>query len=315
MWRTDPAGAARIHPGRKADAGPGRLPVLLYAPGLRDPHDDNAMTAADLASHGYVVVAMDDVDWHATGNGRVSNVPSDFDMSSPEAFRTMLRRLDAKVRRQAVRAGQVIDRLAGPASVMAAPWLVDLDLSHVGFFGWSFGGATAQEASIMDERIVAAVNMDGWLFGDAAAGRQNKPSMTILSDYAAPLFATLSSRDDATRFNAMMDVRDLREKIRLGFAPDGYFVRVPGAIHENFADKIFELAKWRTWARADPYATKRMVDDDLVAFFDRYLLHTPASSLADARPSSTDARFLETSKDWLSVRQIRALGVEWSRPK
>ena len=273
------------------------FPVLLYAPGYKDSKDDNSITALDLASHGYVVVAMDDIDWRP--DPAQMNASDDFDMSSPDAFRATLRHLDGKVRQQADRAGMIIDRLEAYNERAETPWPGGLDLRRVGFFGWSYGGATAAEASIRDPRIVSSVNMDGWLFGDAAAGAQTKPSLTLLSDYLPPTLERLQSSNWKTRFEAVMDFRDLIEKIRLGLLEDGYFIRVADSIHENYSDKIIDPKFWKSWFRVDPYETKLKVDRVLVAFFDLYLAGRPSDILADAHPSAADTLYRVSTQTWV----------------
>jgi hypothetical protein len=78
---------------RLADAQ-AKFSVLLYAPGNGGVKTDSASTAAELASHGYIVVAIDDID-------RMDKEPRPlvFDYSSAEAFKGTLRTADRKVRR------------------------------------------------------------------------------------------------------------------------------------------------------------------------------------------------------------------------
>ena len=41
-----------------------------------------------------------------------------------------------------------------------------MDLNQIGMFGHSYGGATAVQMLMKDDRIKAAVNMDGTLYGE-----------------------------------------------------------------------------------------------------------------------------------------------------
>ena len=52
-----------------------------------------------------------------------------------------------------------------------------LDVSKVGIYGHSLGGATAAEAMLYDPRLVGGVNLDGSFFGDVVAKGLDRPFM------------------------------------------------------------------------------------------------------------------------------------------
>jgi len=54
-----------------------------------------------------------------------------------------------------------------------------LDLSRVGMFGWSLGGAASAQAMHDDSRIKAAVNMDGTFWGPLATSGVNRPFLLL----------------------------------------------------------------------------------------------------------------------------------------
>jgi dienelactone hydrolase len=192
-----------------------QYPILLYAPGNGGVKTDSASTAAELASHGYIVVAIDDIDRSpgATVGVDKESQPLAFDFSSAEAFKGTLRTADRKVRRQAERALMALDRLEACAN---AGWRGRVRFDRVGFFGFSFGGSTAAEAATFDPRVVAAANLDGWLFGRAALAGFEKPYMVILiDDDVFPGAAKLQSLDSHTRYSAALTDRDMRDEIRL----------------------------------------------------------------------------------------------------
>jgi len=50
-----------------------------------------------------------------------------------------------------------------------------MDLTRVGVFGHSFGGALAASLCLAEPRVVAGINMDGWTFGNAEKAGIAKP--------------------------------------------------------------------------------------------------------------------------------------------
>ncbi|MET7526966.1 lipase [Streptomyces sp900116325] len=146
----------------------GRLPVVLYTPGRFNPRFLDTTIAADLASHGYVVVAVDHT-YQALAvefpDGRVIT-PAPALAGSVLPLEVMKAAVDCLV----AELRSVLDQLhplarggnpdsggrALPAGLGAA-----LDLSSVGLFGHSVGGAAAAEAMRLDRRISLGVVLEG----------------------------------------------------------------------------------------------------------------------------------------------------------
>ncbi|MFJ9818614.1 alpha/beta hydrolase family protein [Streptomyces sp. NPDC101151] len=131
----------------------GGLPVILYSPGRNLPRGFGTVLAEELASRGYLVVAIDHT--HETiavqfPDGRVATV---LDATEEATLRAL-----ADVRVADVRF--VLDQLE--KSDIA-------DVSAVGMFGHSIGGATAAQAMYDDPRILAAADLDGAVGSGAEA--------------------------------------------------------------------------------------------------------------------------------------------------
>lgn len=60
-----------------------------------------------------------------------------------------------------------------------------IDTSRIGSFGQSFGGSVAGQLCYLDNRVKAAVNLDGFQFGDIYNHELNKPLMSLQSDMYA----------------------------------------------------------------------------------------------------------------------------------
>ncbi|WP_435644336.1 alpha/beta hydrolase family protein [Streptomyces sp. H49] len=164
--RTDWAGVAThvalgapVAPGRR-----GRLPVVLYSPGLGEPRTWGTTLVTDLASRGYAVVTVDHTyeapEVQFPDGSLATMVPP----GDPDAFI----RKSLAVRVADIRF--VLDRLrlldgghAPDADGQRLPKGLTgaLDLSRVGMFGHSMGGSAAALAMDADHRITAGIDMDG----------------------------------------------------------------------------------------------------------------------------------------------------------
>jgi predicted dienelactone hydrolase len=236
------------------DASPlarrGGWPVVLFSPGFGVERELYAGLVEDLASHGYVVVAIDHP--HDAGivefpDGRVVRVGAQMDMGEALAVRV------ADVR-------FVLTELAGLDR--AGFFAGRLDLGHVGMFGHSLGGAAAASAMLVDRRIDAGADLDGVLFGAARLRGLSRPFMLMSGE---PGFAADPNRAGFWR------------RLR---APH-YAVDIKGAQHFAFSDLAFFAPEL---TRANPRvgvgslvgniggpATLAAERAYLVAFFDRFL--------------------------------------------
>ncbi len=293
-----PVAYSSVMDGPRPSDARSKFPVLLYAPGNGGVKDENASTAAELASHGYVVVAIDDIDRDQRSPTAADDwQPLSYDFSSIEAFKTMLRTGDRKVRRQAEKALTALDRLKACAD---ADWRARIQFDRIGFFGFSFGGATAAEAGTFDPRVAAVANLDGDLFGHAAFGALAKPYLIILTNDAVfPTPSQIQSPNPKKRFEAELMVRDLREEVRLANQPSGFGFRILETFHENLSDQIFKRRFFKSWLLTHPYRVKSIRDAYLLAFFDTYVRDMPSSLLTQLRSPFPEVEVLKANETWL----------------
>jgi predicted dienelactone hydrolase len=147
----------------------GSYPVVVFSHGLGGMKTQNSILAEELASHGYLVVAADhafDAFLTVFDDGTVADYRSGSDgINTEEEFWA------ARGPQLAARAGDIrfmLDRIAAQqAHPSGGSDIVTLwqraDLSRVGVFGHSFGGATSIMASDQDPRVLAAAALDGWM--------------------------------------------------------------------------------------------------------------------------------------------------------
>jgi len=253
----------------------GGWPVVVFSPGYGVERQLYTGLVGDLASRGFVVIAIDHPqdanvvtfpDGHTVVRGDV-----------PENQATIDKALATRV----ADVRFLLDQLeARPAIASAGPTRADLDLTRIGMFGHSLGGATAANVMLTDPRVVAGADLDGTIYGAAAHAHLTRPFM-ILAGAPGPL----------------------REKGMRGF-----FLRLGGprfavtferALHFAFSDLLFLLPQL---TRHDPElegALRALLGNVLpaptiawqrrylTAFFDRFLKEVPEPLLAHA-PSSED---------------------------
>jgi dienelactone hydrolase len=213
--------AAAVSPRRPA------YPVVIVRAGASQEIVSYSTLAEDLASHGYVVVGFDAP--YRTGvvafpDGRViartpANNP-ELAFGSPDSLRRINRLLDAWTGD----IGFVLDRLQ-QLDVSDAPggFTGRLDMSRVGLFGHSFGGAVVAQFCHEDDRCKAGVDVDGAPLGSVITAGIPHPFMFLLADHGKEP----GSREVEAAIQSIYD--RLPPKARL-------WVSIRGANHFFFSD-------------------------------------------------------------------------------
>ncbi|MBG0830408.1 hydrolase [Planomonospora sp. ID67723] len=167
------------------DRGRCGRPVVVYSPGLRSNRCLGTLLVEELASHGYLVVAVDhtyDADRVEFPGGRVESFAITDDVDDALIGKALVvRTADTRFvldRLTALNAGHNIDagRRRLPPTLTGA-----FRLPRVGILGHSLGGATAAAAMRADRRLQAGVNLDGSLLSPATAGT-GRPFLLFGSD-------------------------------------------------------------------------------------------------------------------------------------
>ena len=129
-----------------------------------------------------------------------------------------------------------------------------LDLTRIGSFGHSFGGATALEVCRIDTRCRAAVNMDGGLYGDLVT----QPAMRPL--------LLMSSADSSQYTDTVEKWTRMVEKANAA----AYWLELPNSNHFSFTITQL-LSPFLVPKNFDPRAGLHTIDKYLLAFFDLHL--------------------------------------------
>ena len=144
-------------------AGPGQLPLILFSHGLGGMRVQNTVQAEELASLGYMVVAVDHpYDAYLTlfADGTMADYRSGAVGNLTEAEFWALRTPQLATRTADMR--YLLDHIAALQASQDNFWL-QADLNRVGIFGHSYGGATSVMAAATDPRIKAIAALDGWM--------------------------------------------------------------------------------------------------------------------------------------------------------
>jgi dienelactone hydrolase len=246
---------------------PAPFPVLVFSHGMVGLRSQNAPTFQELASWGYVVVALDHTDAAA-----VTVFPDGEErFYDPERFGIAagIAPTHAEVERKMFPVWVADQRAAYDA---VATWAVDdpllagaLDPSRMGSFGHSFGGATALEVCRVDARCRAAANLDGGLYGGIGRDLAVRPLLVI------------SSADSAENAEAVAGWADLVERATAGAT----WLELPNSSHLSFTFSEL-LSPLLVPPGYDPRAGLQVVADHLRAFFDAELRAAGAPSPAPA---------------------------------
>ena len=143
---------------------------------------------------------------------------------------------------------------------------------RIGIFGASFGGAVAGEVVQRDplKRFRAAINFDGWMFGEVAARTVEAPFLMFNSTRGVSQPDWATSTDPARRILELYDRRDrVTIKRQLAKRQDAIDLTIIGSGHSDFSDDLYSPRRWTQWR---PWREKIVAVDRMSAIIDAYVL-------------------------------------------
>ena len=206
-------------------------PVVILRAGASSGVLNYSTLAEDLASHGYVVVGFDAP--YRTGrvvfpDGRMMDRT---EQNNPERCvvpdRAQMERCIGRVMTAwSSDIAFVLDRLARlNASDPSRKLIGRLDMTRVGLFGHSLGGAVAAQFCHEDSRCRAGIDIDGAPHGSVIQAGLSQPFMFLLSDHA--------NASDPESLQIVTDIQSIYDRI----PPDRRLrVAIRGAFHFTFSD-------------------------------------------------------------------------------
>lgn len=267
------------HPGAEPLADP--APVVVYSHGWRGFRNVALNQMESLASHGFMVVAVD----HTYGSiavefpdGTVAELDEDAlpdsdavgDAAYEEATETLVATYSGDV-------AAVLDALemgsAGPFGSLSTA----ADLDRVGVFGHSTGGGAAVRVCIVDDRCDAVLGHDAWV----------EPVPAEIRERALSVPALLIRSDGWRGTDNDVLLRRLAES---GDRPV-YWLGLVGASHQDFVlPPMFSPISDRLGVKGPIPAERavKILDDYLVGFFSTHLLGTAGTTLDETPPPEVE---------------------------
>lgn len=281
----------------------GPLPILVFSPGGGTTAVAYTSQLEDLASHGYLVVAIDhtyDAPVVVFPDGRVLKPANDFwnklRGEAPGDFEKNI----ADILSSDI--ALVIDRLESLQNDAASMFYSKLDLTRIGAFGHSRGGRVAARACQRDRRIKACLSQDGNMFWqpfwlDERGRSLEQPFMML--DHLDPelpdeVFAQMGTTRTAYVQQRSERQAEAREKIYGTIAAGSYHVTIftPGVSHNSFLDVRLlgrpDSSGINIWPKDVQATTPHarilgLINTYTQAFFDRFVRRVPAP-LLDLKP-------------------------------
>ena len=160
-------------------AGTRPFPVLIFSQGFGTTYFLYQSILEDLASHGYIVVAVNSPNFAG-----ITKFPDEPSRMLPTFVKD-----DEEVAYLAKRFPEitedlrfVVGRLPQLNKDFSLPLATRVDVHRVGCFGHSYGGAAAIQAASEDSKIVAGANLDGSFWGEAFKLPILKPMLLVANE-------------------------------------------------------------------------------------------------------------------------------------
>ncbi len=256
-----------------------RYPVLVFSPGFGGPHYIYSSLLEELASHGYIVAAINHTYTSEPiefPDGRILRASSEW-AKFAQSSETMEKAMNEEVTTWLSDGQFVLDQLAVINQHDSQNILTQkLDLNHIGVLGHSFGGSLAASLCRIDPRCKAGIDIDGPLFGENQDIGFNKPFMFL---FAEPFKVDPANVELKEYFEKVIKQNNVRlDKLYNAITNDAYYIVIHATDHMSATD--FNIINNTTGPNnSDPHEAIKIVRILLVNFFDRYLKKSSRSVL------------------------------------
>lgn len=285
-------------------------PLIIANPGFDSSRFLLTSQAEDLASHGYIVAAIDHTyNTFATEfpDGRIATSASK-DLFSPDNdYETEIGNRDklgqvltddvafVMDQLELVQSGQIPSQLQGK-----------INLGHIGVFGHSIGGATAYDAAY-DPRIAVGINLDGGLYRLRGREALQKPFLFMNSETEFERLLRVKENRDYTdeELERMGNTREWEdhvsvdkkielERMRKAVAAGGQLLYIEHSEHLNYTDAQFisPIFEWLgVTGEIAPARANAVINAYMLDFFDQYLKNQGGALMEGPDSRYPEAKF------------------------
>ena len=254
------------------------FPVLFFSPGFFMAAQLYSSLIEEMASHGYVVVAINHTDacW-----------PVMFPDGSSPIILPELENIFSNVERSCMETFDMTQNIWIKDVEFVLLWLRNqpltkhLDLSAMGIFGHSFGGSTAIEAARQNEAFRAVVNLDGFLFGQNWDKAFKTPSLFVAAEKQLTSEEALNAGLTIEQFDSLL--ARCSKKVFDQLKDNSFYVMAKNADHATFVDsKLIKSPLFKN--EVTPLRGIEITRALLVDFFDHYLKNKNLTFLSSQSP-------------------------------
>ncbi|QBD76723.1 alpha/beta hydrolase [Ktedonosporobacter rubrisoli] len=261
-----------------------RYPVLIFEPGMGNIPAQYTTLIEDLASHGYIIFAINptySANMIVFPDGRVAEATNAGKPGDNDNLEVKGNKIVSVWARDVIFTMNQLEHLNATAGNM---WSQHLDLTRLGIFGHSFGGATSAQVCHMDTRCKAGIDLDGTLLGDVLQTGLTKPFMVIQSE---------ENPCDADCHTFQQGVQAILRTVPAG---EAYHLNIKDTRHFNFSDYAAYFSPLRLLDMLGPIDGVRGLQITRAyvrAFFDKYLNNTPSPLLQGPTSAYPEVQFFK----------------------
>ena len=270
------------------------FPVLLYSHGANSPIFTGTAQTEFLASHGYFVISVGHTDdgamtrfsdgtrYQPDEHPEMPDEPDVMNRSQEETYNWQKENLQDMYDWHVRDLSFALDQLEVLNRSSGSLFYARVDMNRVGAFGWSRGGATSLQATLDDNRIKAAANLDGSMNGRPVEFAGSTRPLLLMESTESLFDLIGDSESDPEELSASME-SDLWRMFRLSTGA-WYRAIINNSVHDQFSD--FALSSPVTpQGAASSLRIRDITNAVLLEFFDHHLKNEPTLPLLSGESS------------------------------